>query len=85
MSFAKANRERARERAARDKAAIAQRAIMRAALHELATKIALDLMTNGAGQVAERLVMWRKNDPDGGGWCGSALRDRIEKHLCGEI
>jgi hypothetical protein len=46
--------------------------------HEaLAHSIASALFTNGAGQVAERLVLELLGKRDGGGWCRAAVEDVI--------
>lgn len=48
---------------------------------ELAEAIAKRLFTNGAEQVAERLVLELPGGRDGGGWCQKAAEDQIEKVL----
>jgi hypothetical protein len=56
---------------------------------ETATKftkaIAKDLFTNGAGETADRLVMFNKNGHDRGGWSEVAVSDRIKRVLAGEL
>jgi len=50
-------------------------------IHKLARRIADDLFTNGQGQRGVRLVL-KLNDIDtGGGWCKSAVIDRVETIL----
>lgn len=51
--------------------------IARQTKRELAMKIARDLFTNGIGQIAKRLVMESDTKSDLGGWCESAVEDRI--------
>lgn len=55
----------------------------RQAKRELAMKIARDLFTNGMGQIAKRLVLESDTKSDLGGWCESAVEDRIFKTLEG--
>ena len=48
---------------------------------KLAKEIAEDLMTNGEGHKAERLVLELKGGRDGGGRCFGSVRDVIAHHL----
>lgn len=48
---------------------------------KLAKEIAEDLMTNGEGHKAERLVLELKEGRDGGGRCFGSVRDVIACHL----
>ena len=48
---------------------------------ELAGQIADVLFINGAGEVAERLVLELPGKRDGGGWCRGAIIDQIADKL----
>jgi len=48
---------------------------------KLAGKIADELMTNGAGDKAQRLVMELKDGRDAGGWCRNAVIIVVERIL----
>jgi hypothetical protein len=50
---------------------------------QLAQKIVDEIMTNGAGQRADRLVLMTKENRDLGGWCERALCDRIAMVITG--
>lgn len=47
----------------------------------LAEMIVDDLFSNACGEKAERLVLELRGGKDGGGWCRSAARGRIEDIL----
>ena len=51
----------------------------------LAEKIASDLMTNGNGDTANRLVLESVDGKDLGGWSMTGIILRIAKHLTGEL
>jgi len=44
---------------------------------QVAEQIAADLFTNGDGEKAQRLVSELSDGRDGGGWCESAVVDRV--------
>ena len=50
----------------------------------LAELIARDLFENGNHQIADRLVLTSENGHDLGGWCESAVVDRIFESLIAE-
>lgn len=51
----------------------------------LATEIADDLFTSGSGRKGDRLQLKLKkedgSEADGGGWCYTSVRDRIQARL----
>lgn len=47
----------------------------------IASRIADDLLTNGAGERGDRLVITSSEGKDLGGWCWSAVRDRIRSAI----
>lgn len=56
-----------------------------AAIRALAQKIAADLFGNARGFATDRLVQVDAENRHLSGWCQSAMTDRIEQHLRGEI
>ena len=48
---------------------------------EIAEQIVDDIMQNGQGDRAERLVLMLPGDVDGGGWSRDPLVDRVQKML----
>jgi len=48
---------------------------------KLSERIAKELMTNGAGEEAQRLVLELPDGRDGGGWCKQSVIDTIETIL----
>jgi hypothetical protein len=49
----------------------------------LAKEIARDLITDGTGEIANRLVMEHLSGPRlaGSGWCEGAIADLVERHF----
>lgn len=45
---------------------------------EIARAVAAELMRNGNGDSAKRLVLELENGRDGGGWCRAAVESRVE-------
>jgi hypothetical protein len=45
---------------------------------EIARAVAADLLRNGAGDVAKRLVLELENGHDGGGWSRAGIESRVE-------
>ena len=56
-----------------------------AAIKALAQKIAADLFGNERGYQTDRLVQVDKQNRHLAGWSQSAMADRIEQHLRGEL
>lgn len=50
-------------------------------VREAAARIARELLVNGSGETAERLVLIAKDGRDLGGWGETALRSRLEFHM----
>lgn len=56
--------------------------VTRTTLRHIARAIAVDLFTDGRGEVADRLVLVDKENKQGAGWCQQAVADRIGSTLC---